>query len=793
MLCVTYNYAQIYSISGFVKDSSSGDLLPNAHIVNKSDGEWVIANSYGFFVLKTTSNSVELKVSFAGYNALEKMIEINSDTVITCKLTSDNRIQEIVVKESKKTVKNEVGHARLSGKEIEQIPSMLGEKDLLKALQLLPGIKMGREGSSGLYVRGGTPGQNLILLDDVPVYNVNHLFGFFSVFTPEAIKTVDVYKGAFPARYGGRIASVLDVRMREGNLYKTKADITIGNLSSKIVFETPLIMEKASLLVSARRTYLDIFLYPLTSNKSYDGKTSDKSAYNFHDLNMKLFWDINNWGKIYWSNYTGRDIMSFVTKSDFTDNITDIGIQGKKQASYSKYHWGNYTSSLRWNKVFSDKLFMNTTLIFSRYTYVFDLEDNVHFYKEIESEEKTTYNNTSGITDWGAKIDFDYFISNNSHLSFGINGVQHAYIPGKVLLKYTHSDGDKFEAHSGSKVDAYELNSYVENKILLFNKLQLFAGVHYSIFKTNDTSFNSFQPRIRLLLNYGEWVFKSSGGYMVQPAHNLVNRSTSLAVDIWVPSHKNINPSSSVQFDLGFSHSISNNLEISLEGYWRAMNNIITYKKGESFIRIHENWSDKIISGKGASYGAELMLRKPTGKTTGWLGYTWSVSNQQFDELNHGEPFPSDFDRRHYFTVALNHKVSKRIDLSGNWVFASGEPISFSTTAYDGDTFYGQSPQEVSYLGVFDKHIHAPDQIIYYRSVNQYRLPAYHRLDLGIDFIKDKKNGTRTWSISLYNAYAQNNPFMLSVEMDEESRKLELVNSTPFRFLPSLSYRFVFN
>ena len=793
VFCSVYCFAQHYSISGYVKDSNSGDLLPNAHIINEKDGEWVIANNYGYFVLKTKNSTVKLKVSFAGYNTFEKTVKINSDTTITCNLTSDNCIQEIIVNESKSISKNENGHVRLTGKEIEQIPSMLGEKDLLKAIQLMPGVKMGREGSSGLYVRGGTPGQNLLLLDGVPVYNANHLFGFFSVFTPEAIKTIDVYKGSFPARYGGRIASVIDVRMREGNLYDTKLDVNIGNLSSRILLETPLIHNKASLLLSVRRTYFDIFLYPFTSRTSLDGKTKNSFSYNFHDLNLKIFWDLNNWGKLYWSNYTGRDIINANIKSDLTQNIIGLGIQGTKEELHNRYHWGNYTSSLRWNKVFSDKLFMNSTLVFSNYSYILDIEDVTYYYKDLEYNEKSNYNSTSGVRDWGIKIDFDYFISNNNQVSFGVNTLQHTYKPGNIFLKYTHSNGQKFEILKGETIDAFEMNSYFENKLTLFNTLQIFAGIHQSHFQVSDTSFNSFQPRVCVLLNYEEWSFKSSGGYMFQPAHNLVNRSTSLAVDIWVPSNKNVKPSSSLQFDLGFSRSINNIFEISLEGYWRAMNDIITYKKGESFISMYDHWSNKVVIGKGNSYGIEFMFRKHSGKTTGWAGYTWSFSNQQFDDLNNGIPYPSDFDRRHYFTLTLNHKLSKQINLSSNWVMASGEPITFSSTAYDGDMFYGQAPHAVKYLDLFEKEITAPDQIIYFSGVNQYRLPAYHRLDLGIDFIKEKQKGTRTWSISIYNAYAQNNPFMLSVEMNQANRKLELLNSTPFRILPSISYRYVFN
>jgi hypothetical protein len=787
-------FSQSFQVCGYVKDKSSGDVLPNAYISVNTGSFVVVANSYGYFSFNVTTTSVKIKITFTGYERLEKVFELKSDTTISCYLSSNNVIAEVNVKgnDTRQIIKEkEVGGIRLTGKEIGKIPSLLGEHDLVKALQLMPGIKMGREGTSGMYVRGGSPGQNLILLDDVPVYNVNHLFGFFSVFTPEAVKSVDIFKGAFPAQYGGRISSVMDIKMREGNLFQSKYDVTIGTLSSKIIAEIPLKKEKASLLFSGRRTYFDVLLSPFNKSVSYDGKTTETNGYYFLDLNTKLFWDIDKWGKVFWSCYAGRDNYYTRTQSDYTQKMYSAISTGRKEDSRYTYNWGNFTTSLRWNKTIGRKLFLNAKFLYSNYSYILDLSSKE---EEIYSDtviSESTYQNLSGVKDYGVTADVDFFLSDKQHITLGSRITWHEYIPGKITLKYENSEGSKNTYQQGSVANAIEIDSYIEDKLQLTKHWKMNIGLHHSFFKIDDVVYSSLQPRIRSSFAFGDWALKCSGGYMVQPVHNLINNSTALAVDIWVPSEANIKPSTSLQFDLGVDWVFNLIYSLSVEGYWRNMNNILTYKKGESFINLYENWTDKVISGKGESYGAEILARKNEGKTTGWLGYTWSVSNQQFNLLNNGISFPASFDRRHYFTVSVSHQFSSKIQLSGSWIVASGEPITISTTAYDGDRFYGNSPIEINYLGLFTKRISAPNQIIYYSSLNGQRLPSYHRLDIGVDFKKEKKKGTRIWSFSVYNVYGRNNPSMVSIE-ENENGELFLKNSSPFRFLPSLSYRFIF-
>jgi hypothetical protein len=784
-------FSQPFQVKGYVKDKSSGDILPNAHVFIDTHEKVIVSNNYGFFSFSSKKERVIIKISYAGYETLENELSLKSDTIIDFLLFSDNLLGEVEIKSSTSDniIRNEVGALTLTGRELEKIPSLLGEHDIVKALQLMPGIRMGREGTSGMHVRGGSPGENLILLDDVPVYNVNHLFGFFSVFTPEAVKSVDVYKGSFPARYGGRISSVMDVRMREGNLYKTYADLTVGTISSKIIFETPLKKGKSSLLISGRRTYLDLILAPIQTISS-DKTKKEKYGYSFYDLNAKLFIDIGKAGKLYWSYYSGQDNMYFKTTTDFMKHYIGGESKGQKGTTQNKYNWGNYTTSLRWNKAWN-KLFVNGTLFYTYYSYKVKMSDITEKFSADTVTTTMDYNNISDVKDYGAYFDFDFFISDNNHLTFGTKSTSHNYIPGKAELLITDSESGSFKASNETKANAIEVSSYIEDRISIGKSLKIVAGLHHSYFKTDSKEhYSSFQPRVRASWEFRKWAFKLSGGYMVQPVHNLVNNSTSMAVDIWIPSTGNIKPSSSLQFDAGANWLVSKMYSLSAEIYWRKMNNVLTYKNGESFLSLYENWTQKVISGRGESYGLEILARKSEGRTTGWAGYTWSVSNRQFSELNNGNLFPYQYDRRHFLTIVVNHTFSKKVQLSGSWVYGSGEPLTVSSTTYSGDPFYGNTEIEADF-GLFSKTISSPDKVIYYSGINNYRLPSYHRLDLGIDLKSERRKGTSIWSFSIYNVYGRNNPFMVNIE-ENKNGDLELKNISLFRFLPSVSYRFIF-
>jgi outer membrane receptor for ferrienterochelin and colicin len=786
--------AQPFQVSGFVKDATSGDQLPSAHIIIDGTEKILISNQYGFFSFKSSTQDVSFQVYFTGYVPTRYTLKPTSDTVVFCLLeTNDYTLGQVnvIADMAVQTLFGEVGSTKLTGRELERIPTILGERDLVKALQLIPGIKMGKEGTSGMYVRGGSPGQNLILLDEVPVYNVNHLFGFFSVFSPEAIKSVEIYKGAFPARFGGRTSSVMDIKMKEGNLNKSCYDLTIGTLSSKFTAEIPLLKEKASLLISGRRTYLDLFLQPFMKTTSFDKRTTTKNGYNFYDLNAKLFWDMGKNSKIFWSYYMGRDSYNSQTKTNKKYKNTSFNKYNTYEDYESNYNWGNYTTSVRWNKLIGNNVFLNTTILYSHYSY--QLQHNKTAYDIVLDSLETSfdYKNLSSVTDYGFYVDFDHFASNTHQLNYGVRSTWHQFKPSHVSISKSTSpnNGGNYFIELGTFVEALEINTYFEDKISLGKRFKLVAGLHHSLYATSDTLFSILQPRIRAMANFESWALKFSAGRMAQPVHNLVNNSNGMSVDIWVPTGKKVLPSTSFQVDLGADWHFAEGCLLSLSGYYRITENILSYRAGESFFNLFQKWDEKVTSGNGQSYGIEVFARKTMGHTTGWAGYTWSVSTQNFELLNNGKPFPSPYDRPHYFTLSLNHRFSEKVTLSGNWVFASGEPITASSTAYFGDESFGTAPRVFNF-GFFEKQISSPNEIVYYPSINNYRLPNYHRLDVAIDLYKKKKKGTRIWSFSIYNLYGRNNPFLVSIE--EDKGKLALKNVSLFRFLPSVSYRYTF-
>ena len=789
--------SQTIQINGYVRDASSGDMLPNAHIRTGAAQRGITSNQYGFFSFAADGLSTEIRVSYTGYQTLHLSLSLMSDTTLVINLVSDNQIGEVHVigKHAPSTTTSELGSFKLTGHELERIPTLLGEKDIVKALQMMPGIKMGREGMSGLHVRGGSPGQNLMLLDGVPVYNVNHLFGFFSVFTPEAVKSADVYKGAFPAYYGGRISSVIDIKMREGNLYTPKADVSIGTLSTKMVLETPIKKGKSSVLLAARLCNFDLFLNPFTSNQAYNnGNTTETTAYRFYDLNTKYFHDLGDWGRLYWSAYIGNDMLTTKAKTKSQPASTMVSESSETGNTATRFQWGNTTTSVRWNKGLGRKIFVNATLHYSKYRFVQELDE--HLFR-ITTRRDTIisnlkYSQLSQVTDHGLYADFDYYHSSAHHLAFGLRYTHHTFTPNTKAVDISENSGFTFHQANTYSVAANELNAYVEDKLVLSGKWKSVIGLHYSLFSLGGNQYSSFQPRVRTSYDFGLWALKASGGYMVQPVHSLVNSSNNREATIWVPSEAHIRPSFSLQFDLGAAWQVLPSFSLNLEGYWRKMGNILVYGSREQFFGLYEKWYDRVLTGSGEAYGIEAMAAKTAGRTTGRLGYTWSVSNSQFDGLNQGRPFPSAFDRRHYLTVMVNHRYSGRIEFSGNWVYGSGEPVSLSITSYPGLSNFGIRPQPANTGSLFDKQIISPNQLIYYASVNNWRLPAYHRLDLSVSFKKEKKHGRRrTWAFGVYNAYGRSNPYMVSFDTNDEGAMI-LKNTTIFRFLPSINYRYEF-
>jgi outer membrane receptor for ferrienterochelin and colicin len=806
-----YSYAQPVQINGFVKDLKSAEGLINAHVIEVNSGKGVITNSYGFFSLKMAGSEVLLNISYVGYQTKNLPLFVNKDTTLIIEMESRNEVDEVKVTAKTGTIhslRRTTGNLFLTGKELESIPGLFGEKDILKSLQLMPGIQQGREGTSGIFVRGGDRGQNLILLDGVPVYNVNHLWGIFSVFTPEAVKSVDVYKGGFPARYGGRLSSVLDIRLKEGNMNDTKYDFTIGTAAMKALVEGPLKKGKSSFIVSARRTYADLFYTPLKRLFVYkDGETTTKnwSGYYFLDLNAKTNFILSESDWLYISAYIGSDHLYMREKMEKTEKISSGADEFQENIEYTsdfKNSWGNFTSSVRWNKIISPKFFSNTTLTYSSYDYQFGNEYNVKessVFDTVRFDEN--FRNVSGITNYGVAIDFDYYVSTDYSMKFGIKTLFNSYLPGKYENSYRAVGGEKKHiVLSGEKIRTNEYSLYIENHLNFTTWLSANIGIN-ALFYSGEEFFDfSFQPR--LLANFllsRRLTLKTGYSKMAQPLHLLVNNGASYPVDIWVPAVKEVKPSISHQFEMGIYYTTDKLLEMSTELYWKKMNGVLNYRNGESFFYLNETWESKVTSGKGFTYGLETLLKKSKGKSTGWVGYNLSWAFRQFEDLNRGKAFPFRYDTRHRFNTVLMHQLNKNIDISLTWVLASGAPVTLSETAYDGETLY----ENVTYGGTLEQYLRlfnpprAPGKTIYYSALNNYRLPAYHRLDAGINFRKKKKYGQRIWNISVYNLYNRNNPFFLTYKIHDEAFHTpergtgEYKNFSFFGILPSVSYRII--
>ncbi len=763
-------YAQKFTISGYIKDKNTGEVLIGANIYNKENYQGTTSNNYGFYSLTLPADSMKLVFSYVGYQSMEVSLNLNKDTEINIGLQDVVALDEIVISGREEIQEvTQMSKINVPIAQIKAMPAFLGEVDVLKVLQLLPGIQSGTEGSSGLYVRGGGPDQNLILLDGVPIYNASHLFGFFSVFNADAINNVDLIKGGFPARYGGRLSSVIDITMKEGNHEKLRGEGAIGLISSKLTLEGP-INENTTFLVSGRRTYIDLLARPLIKASTEGDETA---GYYFFDLNAKINHKFSNNDRVYLSGYFGND--------DAYSRLKESYNSGGGNVSYEDefgLNWGNIIAALRWNHVFNPKFFSNLTLTYSRYR--FDIFENHEEERNtstgVENEEESIAY-FSGIRDFAAKADFE-FIPNPSHyIRFGVSGINHTFNPGILSYKSTVESDTTLGSF---KTSANEFAAYLEDDIKVTDHLKVNAGIHISAFSVEDELYTSFQPRlaIRYLLNNGLSI-KGSYAQMTQFIHLLTNSGIGLPTDLWLPSTRRVSPQESYQFAMGLAKTFNRKYEVSLEGYYKEMDGLIEYKEGASFLNIEGDWQDKVEIGQGESYGAELFIQKKTGQFTGWVGYTLSWSNRQFDNLNFGRSFPYKYDRRHDISITGVYKVNDRIDISGAWVYGTGNSITLPISKYNGFMYEGNF------------WFRGGNPITYYGERNGYRMRSYHRLDFSISFSKQKKWGTRKWTIGTYNTYSTRNPFFIDIGYHKGGGK-KFIQYSLFPIIPSISYSFKF-
>jgi len=796
-----------YTISGYMKDSQSSESLIGATVYNQASLAGTSTNQYGFYSLTLPAGSVELVYSYVGYNAQTCSFRLSRDTVINIALEGALHLQEVEItadRTSRIQETTQMSSVNVPIAQIKSLPAFLGEVDVLKTLQLMPGIQSGGEGTSGLYVRGGGPDQNLILLDGVPVYNASHLFGFFSVFNADAINNIEILKGGFPARYGGRISSVLDISMKEGNMQKFSGEGGIGIVSSKLTLEGPIWKDRTSFIVSGWRTYIDVLAAPfiaMANNQNENDKF--KVGYYFYDLTTKINHRISANDRIYLSAYMGDD--KFYVRNEFIhrgggywqDDNNEV--RGKSTME-GGLKWGNVTAAFRWNHIFTPKLFGNTTLTYSRYRFNtgtevtevrYDVDDDVSPPKPVTVREYFSIQYNSGIQDWSGKIAFDYLPSPDHYVRFGGDAIYHTFNPGVFAIRDVTV---KLEI-SASKLYAWEYSLYAEDDIKLTNRLKTNIGVHWSAFSVHGKFYNVLQPRVssRYLIT-PQLSAKAAYSRMAQYVHLLTNSTVGLPTDLWVPTTDVLRPQTSDQIAVGLAQNFRGNYEISLEAYYKTLNNVMEYKEGAGFFDVSDTWEQKVLQGNGQSYGVELFAQKKTGSFTGWLGYTLAWTNRKFDDLNDGRRFPYKYDRRHDVSIAVMKRFGKRIEMSGTWVFGTGSCVTPIVGIYD--VAHPISNQSIKYGSAYQYGWNAnPNRVYDYGERNGYRMRAYHRLDLSISFIKEKKWGERRWIIGVFNAYNRKNPFFLDVEekyLENNAKQFKYVQYSLFPIIPSISYNFKF-
>ena len=774
-----------FTISGYVADAQTGEKLLNANIYDTHTYKGTVSNNYGFYSLTLPSGVYSVEYSFVGYGVQRKTVKLTQNRSLNIELSSDTELNEVLIEQSR--VGDAVNSSRMSVNEIsvesiKTMPVLLGEADVIKAIQLLPGVQSGTEGSSGFYVRGGGPDQNLILLDGVPVYNANHLFGFMSVFNADAIQSVTLTKGGFPARYGGRLSSVLDIRMKEGNNKKLTGSASVGLISSKFTIEGPIRSENTSFIFSGRRTYADLVARPFIKRAAKKNQNEYESmGYYFYDLNFKLNHKLNNKHRFYLSTYTGKDKIYSELKP--IEGISEHNVHRKMNVD-----WGNLTIAARWNYQVSSKLFCNTTFTYSDYN-IENRFNNQDTQNEVHYE--TDYGYFSGIEDFGVKSDFDYVLNSRNYLRFGVSAVKHEFEPGVSAFRAKQSDqngsGTAFE-FGNENILSDEFTTYFEDDIEITAKLKANIGVHASLFKTENNSYYSVQPRVAVMYKLKPNIsLKGAYTQMTQHLHLLSTSTVGLPNDLWLPTTDFIKPEKSVQYALG-GVMTRNGLNLSIETYYKKMDNLIEYKEGAGYfdfkyIAADTGFEKKIEFGKGWSYGIEFMLEKKTGKTTGSVAYTLARAMRQFDNISFGEPFPYRYDRRHDFNITVSRKLKENIRLNVNWVFGSGYPITLALEAYKPFDTYGVMDGLYGWSSGTYKHID---------SRNNYRMPNYHRLDFGMSFTKQKKKHRREFSFGFYNAYNRFNPYYVDYGYDYKSETTQLLQYSFLMIMPSVSYNIKF-
>lgn len=773
------------TVSGYVTEKGSKEFLPGVTVYHPESDVIAFTNNYGFYSITVPKrDTTVLFFSVMGFAVDTFRLSIREDHTLNVDLNPVFVLDAVsVVSEKQNSQVVQMSSVKITPMEVKKLPALFGEKDVFKTLLLMPGVQSASEGTSGIYVRGGGADQNLIILDEAIIYNASHLLGFFSIFNGDAIRSVELIKGGFPARYGGRLSSVIDVKMKEGNKSSYHGEGGIGLISSHIMVEGPIVKDKASFMISARRTYFDILARPVL--KLVEPGLS--VGYFFFDLNGKLNYDFGDKDKLFISGYWGRD--KFYMNEKWDDEINKMGL-----------YWQNGTASVRWNHIFSNKLFSNLSFIFNDYKM-----DIYNKYIDPDYEYHLDFN--SGIRDYALKADLIYNLNNTHTFLMGAMVTLHQARPNAYVIK---EDNDKYSKVS----NAYGLESalYFEDEINIRNRLKINPGLRAVLFSVQGKSYFLPEPRLGMSYNIKKSLAVKASYAMMNQYMLLLSSSTiGLPTDLWVPVTRNIKPQRSQQVALGIAYDLEKpRLSFSLEGYYKKLDHIIGYKEGASFLMgalegelntENSAWESKTTSGQGWAYGMEFLVRRNVGKVTGWIGYTLSWIQHQFDELNYGKKFYARYDRRHDISVVLMYSPTKRINLSLSWVYATGNAVTLTESIYLSETMQ-EYYNEVMQRGNQYPYSYSTGFIENYGEKNNIRMRAFHHLDVSAQFIKPHKKGRfeSIFEVSVYNVYNHRNPFFYYIRnetvMDEITGETEQVYKLKqlsiFPIIPSFTYHFKF-
>ncbi len=740
------------TLSGYVLDASSGESLIGANVYSDGLKIGTSSNSYGFYSLAIPAGrNIRIVFSYVGYKPQVKKLFLKKNLKLTIKLTPRPiSAEEIVVtarREDENIERKQMSVIDVPVRMVKQLPAILGETDVLKVIQLLPGVQSGSEGTTGFYVRGGNADQNLVLLDEAVVYNPNHLFGLLSTFNSRAINNVTMIKGGFPAQYGGRLSSILNISMKEGNNKSYHVDGGLGVITSKLTVEGPILTDKASFIISARRTYLDLLLkaFPSLSN----------TKYSFYDLNAKVNYKLSDNDRFFLSFFSGSDNAAYIDANSLNYD----------------FKFGNSTGTLRWNHLFAEKLFSNTSLIYN--TYLMNLKTNQgNFYSEFYSQ----------IKDFSAKTDFEYFPNPAHTVKFGVQYTQHTITPtGTSGNIKTDSLATLVNAANIQKKSAVEGSIYINDAFNISKTVGMNLGLRFPAFKIKQTSYFGIEPRVTLKYTLSPVSsIKAAYTVMHQYLHLVPSSTASFPTDIWLPSSKIVKPQRSEQYALGYFRNFEKNIyETSIEAYYKTMQNQVAFKEGTHLLE-QIDIDRQLVFGKGWSYGVEMLVKKRSGRYNGWISYTLSWTNQQFPDLNFGKVFPFKYDKRHDLSVVGIYNLNKKWSVSADFVFASGNVVTLPegrVNVYEGGDLYN---------GVFDV----------YTGRNNYRLGSYHRLDITATYKYKSslfnKNYESEFVVSIYNVYSHQNPYFIYVDVDGVTHKPYAKQVSLLPIIPIVSYNFRF-